>query len=329
MKTKLHFIVLGIAAGLNLGSGNAHAHFEVSASFSIHAAADFYVPLQADGVWIDVGSYGRCWRPAHVAVGWRPYCYGHWIWTDCGWYWESDEPWAWACYHYGSWVIDPVEGWVWVPGIEWAPAWVSWRVGAGYVGWAPLGPRGVVVAGPHFVFVTAGRFTEPVRPATVVVNNTRIVNQTTVVNNLKQETVNIPGVGSRRTFVNEGPGLAPVEKATSRKIQPVPIATAMSQTRAPSGLPAAESGTARTGTRRPPEVSPPEPSQPSHPQKTEPSALPSAPPSSGQDLKGQPHEPGSAAPGAPPRKGFQKGRDREKQGRGHGHEGEGQGKPGT
>jgi hypothetical protein len=31
-------------------------------------------------------------------------------------------------------------GWVWVPGTRWAPAWVSWRSGDGYYGWAPLPP---------------------------------------------------------------------------------------------------------------------------------------------------------------------------------------------
>ena len=32
-------------------------------------------------------------------------------------------------------------GWVWVPGYEWGPAWVSWRTGGDYVGWAPLAAR--------------------------------------------------------------------------------------------------------------------------------------------------------------------------------------------
>jgi hypothetical protein len=30
---------------------------------------------------------------------------------------------------------------VWVPGRDWGPAWVSWRTGGDYVGWAPLPPR--------------------------------------------------------------------------------------------------------------------------------------------------------------------------------------------
>ena len=56
---------------------------------AISATADFQVPLAAHGAWIEVGTYGHCWRPAHVVGGWRPYCDGRWIWTDCGWYWES------------------------------------------------------------------------------------------------------------------------------------------------------------------------------------------------------------------------------------------------
>lgn len=31
--------------------------------------------------------------------------------------------------------------WVWVPGYEWAPAWVSWRQTNDHVGWAPLPPE--------------------------------------------------------------------------------------------------------------------------------------------------------------------------------------------
>ena len=44
--------------------------------------------------------------------------------------------WGVVTYHYGRWYEDPREGWVWVPGSTWAPAWVSWREGGGYCGWA-------------------------------------------------------------------------------------------------------------------------------------------------------------------------------------------------
>jgi hypothetical protein len=87
-----------------------------------------------------------------VESGWRPYSDGHWVWTDDGWYWASDEPWAWATYHYGRWYCDDYYGWVWMPGYEWAPAWVEWRYGGDYVGWAPLSPYAVFSAnwGVHY-----------------------------------------------------------------------------------------------------------------------------------------------------------------------------------
>jgi len=54
------------------------------------------------------------------------------------------EPWGWATYHYGRWVNLDGTGWCWVPGYTWAPAWVSWRYGDGYCGWAPLPPDSFV-----------------------------------------------------------------------------------------------------------------------------------------------------------------------------------------
>jgi len=37
-------------------------------------------------------------------------------------------------------LYDASRGWLWVPGGEWASAWVSWRYGDGYIGWAPIPP---------------------------------------------------------------------------------------------------------------------------------------------------------------------------------------------
>jgi len=100
----------------------------------------FYSSLRPYGQWVSVGAYGNCWRPIGVPIGWRPYVDGHWVWTDYGWTWVSDEPWGWAVFHYGRWAFDPQFGWVWVPGYVWAPAWVEWRWGGGYCGWAPMPP---------------------------------------------------------------------------------------------------------------------------------------------------------------------------------------------
>jgi hypothetical protein len=236
MKKNFSALLAGLLSTLHLGVFRATAHLEVSTTVSISARADFYEPLTPHGVWVEVGSYGRCWRPSHIVVDWRPYTDGYWVWTDCGWYWASDEPWAWACYHYGWWVNDPVYSWIWVPGIEWAPAWVSWRVGGGYCGWAPLAPHGVVLAPSLFVFVELHRFHEPVRPHTVIVNNTTIINKTTVVGRLRQETRAIAGATPRKVMINEGPGLEPVQKATGRKISQVSIAEAAKQSRAPATI---------------------------------------------------------------------------------------------
>ena len=53
----------------------------------------FYNSLAPYGSWVVVGGYGRCWRPTVCVYnsGWQPYCdNGHWVYTDCGWYWASE-----------------------------------------------------------------------------------------------------------------------------------------------------------------------------------------------------------------------------------------------
>jgi len=174
----------------------------------IRAESDFYEPLSPYGRWEVVGSYGQCWIPGGVDADWSPYSNGYWQQTDAGWYWASDEPWGWATYHYGRWDSSPQFGWYWVPQTQWAPAWVSWREGGGYVGWAPLSPSGRSVevnrrgAAPGgYVFVEERRFMEPVRPAAVNVNVT-VINQ---------------------TVINKGPATAVIERASGRKMQAVQV----------------------------------------------------------------------------------------------------------
>jgi hypothetical protein len=237
MKTKtMNGLAIGLAGLLSVGVFDAPARLEVGASFQINAVADFHVPLAAHGVWVEVGSYGRCWRPAAVAVGWRPYTYGHWVWTDCGWYWVSDEPWAWACYHYGSWHHDSIHGWVWVPGTVWAPAWVEWRFGGGYVGWAPCAPHGFLAVGitMPWVFVEVHRFHEPIRPGKFIVNNTTIINKTKVFPRSREETRTIGGAGPQRVMFNEGPGREVIEKASGKQARVLAVNDAVRETRVPA-----------------------------------------------------------------------------------------------
>jgi uncharacterized membrane protein YgcG len=104
----------------------------------------FYDSLGSQGTWIQSSDYGYVWQPQVNDPDWAPYTQGHWVYTDDGWTWVSDEPWGWATYHYGRWVNLDGTGWCWVPGYTWAPAWVSWRYGDGYCGWAPLPPDSFV-----------------------------------------------------------------------------------------------------------------------------------------------------------------------------------------
>lgn len=102
----------------------------------------FYGRLAPHGRWIDVSGYGLCFQPGQARVTtWRPYVDGCWSWSTLGWAWQSNEPFGWATYHYGRWINLSRHGWLWVPGCEWAPAWVAWRQSRDYIGWAPLPPE--------------------------------------------------------------------------------------------------------------------------------------------------------------------------------------------
>lgn len=106
------------------------------------------------GTWVDDPRYGRVWLPNSSVVGsdFAPYSTGgHWSLDENNdWVWMSDYPFGWVTFHYGRWVWISSRGWAWIPGMEYAPAWVTWRVPVGsygYVGWAPLPPTYVWFGG--------------------------------------------------------------------------------------------------------------------------------------------------------------------------------------
>ncbi len=102
---------------------------------------DFDAALEGYGHWVQHPQLGDVWIPDNVPQDWQPYRIGHWVYTDqWGWYWNSDEDFGWVTYHYGRWYLDRQLGWVWVPNDEWGPAWVNWRQGDNFVGWAPTPP---------------------------------------------------------------------------------------------------------------------------------------------------------------------------------------------
>jgi hypothetical protein len=199
----------------------------------------FYNDLSPYGSWVELNGVGWCWQPRVVLInrGWRPYCdSGHWVYSDCGWYWQSDYSWGWAPFHYGRWQMHDRCGWVWVPDTAWGPAWVTWRTSGDYCGWAPLPPHAVFEAGlgwkfngvhvgldydfklrpEHFNFVAFKDFThrDPGHRRLAGTDATRMFSQATVVNNY---TVN------NRVVVNRGIPVERVSAATHTEIRRVAI----------------------------------------------------------------------------------------------------------
>jgi hypothetical protein len=171
--TRIALLAL-LLSGALAGAGSA----ATSVSAGIHigpsgrATVDlgfFYDDLASYGNWVERPQYGWVWTPRAAATTWRPYQNGHWAATDEGWTWITDEPYGWATYHYGRWYDDPEYGWEWVPGNEYAPAWVSWHEGGDYIGWAPLPPSvsfragllDVSLAPDAYVFVPERQFLAP------------------------------------------------------------------------------------------------------------------------------------------------------------------------
>jgi len=199
----------------------------------------FYDSLAPYGTWVEVPDYGRCWRPTVVSVNpnWRPYCdRGRWVYTDAGWYWQSDYSWGWAPFHYGRWQNDLRFGWVWMPDNVWGPSWVSWRHAGAYCGWAPLPPSarfevgiGLVFNHGHvgvgfdfglrescFTFVSYDHFCDrniyahvvPRHQVTTIYNHSTVINNYTVVN---------------KTVVNEGIGRDRVAAITHKQVEKITL----------------------------------------------------------------------------------------------------------
>lgn len=231
---KIRAIGLSFLVAFGWSAPVAFADVEISAGFQVTSTADFYDPLGSLGTWVDLPQYGRCWHPNGVPPDWQPYVDGQWVWTDAGWYWQTDEPWAWACYHYGDWVVYPAYGWCWIPGTEWAPSWVTWRVSGDTVGWAPCGPNLSVLAPSAFVFVGLHDFHHHFHGRHDFMEaNPTIINQTHVINNFTQREVNIDG-RRQRIAVNEGLPVDRVEHATGTKFTARPVAEVYRQAPRPN-----------------------------------------------------------------------------------------------
>lgn len=196
----------------------APAHAQVS--------AEFQSALEPYGSWQPHPRFGEVWVPYDLPPGWRPYTYGRWVYTEeWGWYWVSDEEeadWGWVAFHYGRWAHDRRLGWFWVPGDEWGPAWVDWRRGDDYVGWAPLPPDEIIYEydnnPAYWMFLPPRYLVEPrVRVYFLPPQRTLVVFRRTVIVN---RTVRLEHRDHRGRFA-VNPGIAPgiVAAASRRPIQ--------------------------------------------------------------------------------------------------------------
>ena len=178
----------------------------------------FYDELSPHGRWMDYPEYGYVWLPA-LDSDFQPYrTGGHWVWSDeYDWMWVSDYSWGWAPFHYGRWFHDSYYGWMWVPGYEWSPAWVSWRTGDDYYGWAPLRPGISISIGfgnynPPYNYwnFAPRRYINSHRVGSYCIDRSRnvtIINHTTIINNY----------GSRKNvFISGGPRRYDAERYTGR-----------------------------------------------------------------------------------------------------------------
>jgi len=214
-----------------------------------------YEDLDDNGGWRPVPEYGTVWFPHVTVVGWAPYRYGHWAWiSPWGWTWVDDEPWGFAPFHYGRWVV--VGGvWGWVPcpprpvGVVYvrpvyAPALVAWvggphfsvgiGIGGGGVGvaWFPLGPRDVYCPSYH----VSQRYVENVN-----ISNTTVINQTHITNVYNNvyvnKTVNVTNVTyqnqaaqnavtatSHQAFTSAQPVSRNMVKVDAREVASAPVA---------------------------------------------------------------------------------------------------------
>jgi hypothetical protein len=113
------------------------------------------------GDWVQDPEFGLVWKPCCIPT-WRPFYYGHWIFTQFGWTWVDYEPFGWIVCHYGSWIRKHHSEWLWIPGYEWEAAPVHWIQYDRWIGWSPLqgsiSPPWTVHGNPDWVVVNVENF---------------------------------------------------------------------------------------------------------------------------------------------------------------------------
>jgi hypothetical protein len=146
----------GTSFATKLPDGSPAVHLEGDVAEGYHQ----YGAMLADwGEWSRDSLAGVHWCPRVDPSTFQPYrTAGHWaplspeLASTYGaprgvplWVSESTAPWADVTLHHGHWTRPDEEdygAWCWIPGATPTPAAVSWRIGDGFVGWAPEGVEG-------------------------------------------------------------------------------------------------------------------------------------------------------------------------------------------
>jgi hypothetical protein len=129
-------------------------------------AIDFRAELSPYGEWIVVAPYGRLWHPNPRVVGEKfvPYFTGgQWVLGKEGWSFKSKWAWGDFVFHYGRWVYVADLDWLWSMDPTYGLAFVNWKSGDTYVGWAPIPPivRGGDPPQQVWTYVRARHFAQP------------------------------------------------------------------------------------------------------------------------------------------------------------------------
>lgn len=207
---KLPAIVLGL---MLLLTGTTQKVMAQDEDISLQS---FYDELSPYGTWIQDPQYGYVWRPDADQGDFRPYyTNGRWVMTEYGNTWVSNYDWGWAPFHYGRWVYNRYNQWVWIPDTVWGPAWVSWRTGGGYYGWAPMGPGMHInvnfnIPDLWWVFVPQRNIYYSSFPRYYSRRNVTIIHNTTIINNVYSR--------DRRNYYT-GPRVDDIRRDTRQAVQ--------------------------------------------------------------------------------------------------------------
>lgn len=163
--------------------------------------------------------------PAVEPTVYIPYSNGQWVNTDNGWYFTAPTPAEEIVHHYGRWTYTEDNGWLWVPGRVWSPAWVDWKISDNLIAWAPIPPAVYVVNNAipfpvidedRYIVVEKNYFIEPaVYKYFYKENKNKIM--------IKEMKRSDGIMVINHTIINKGPVVTDIEYFTKKKIEVVKI----------------------------------------------------------------------------------------------------------